>query len=462
MQEKRIPTLIGLLLIIVGLLSVVYLVQLRTQFLSKAEPLVQPKKILLTNLKPDQFSIFWTTDSEVEGYVNYGKNDSLGNFALDKRDMISGVRGKFKNHFVTLLNLSPNEVYHFKIVSNGVSFGGNLTNSKSCQDFFEITQNGGAFRLKLPNNTNGEVTARSIPINGFVSSDDKGNNPISGVFVCVEIPSTFPISDMTGTLGNYVIPLVSVLKQDNSLLTNLPDDTIESIYLSGSSGIKSNIKVLSLLDHPVPIIKLGGNYEFLSQSNNVVPTFTPIPTTSPSFSSLELISPLGAISDTLPTFRGKGKSGQILDIKVESSENLSATVKVDENGFWAWTPPENLSPGEHKVTITTRDDSGILQKIEKSFTVLAANPILPQSAGSPSAKLSATPTLKITLVPTATIIPTATPTIVPTLIPTEIPTATPTTPVLLNSATQSPFFIFLTIGFISVTLGIAMVFKKSV
>jgi len=458
MRDKRIPTILGLLVIFSGLIGTIFLTKNTTNFFSKADISAKPKNILISNLKGDQFAVSWTSDNETEGYISYGSSKALGNLAFDKRDQ--SEKRKYKNHYVLVNGLEKGKTYFFKIGSKNLLYGGEFNLSQNCQDYIN-NLNDNSFRVTLPSvDTN---SLRSIPVNGSVFEDSSGKNPTAGAIVCLQIQGALPLSEITSNSGVFVIPLYSVLGKDQKLLTNFSDNMSEQISVLGQNGKISMATLTSAQDHPVPSIILGKNYEFGKNvnANKTTPQPSPQPTNNPSLSpttsinlsptpAVEIATPSGDIFDTLPTFRGKGKPGQILDIKVDSPEEYTGTVKVDGTGSWVWTPPANLSTGQHTVTVTTKDDSGNINKIVKLFTVLAANPILPVSAGTPSAQI----------IPSPTLIPTATPTLVPT--PTSIPTLIPSvTPELMQSGNSSLYFVFLTMGMISVTLGILMVFKKT-
>ena len=113
-------------------------------------------------------------------------------------------------------------------------------------------------------------------------------------------------------------------------------------------------------------------------------------------------------NDQKPQFQGTSLPNETVEIIIHSDENIQTQVIADGNGNWTYSPPANLSPGVHTITIKTRDSSGILTTIMQSFTVFAAD-----SQVSESATPSATPTQMI--------MPTLTPTPTPTSIASSIP-----------------------------------------
>jgi len=465
MPGKKIPTILGIILVLLILGATVLAVSLRTQLFSGANPSFQPKKVLIGNVKPNQFSISFVTDAPTIGFINYGLSSSMGNLVFDKRDKDAGKQGSYTTHYFNLTGLESGKKYYFKIGSGGQLYGGQFSQPQNCQDFLIVSSGGDFLTITMP--VSGQtVTARAVPVSGAVNSTD--GKAVWGTLVCLEIPDAYPLTDITGNTGSFLIPLSNVWKKDNTMLAVLPEETILTLYTTGTANELGSGKVLSKNDHPIPPITLGQSFDFIKSEayqkpNPIQPavlTTTPVLTGTAKSSALELNSPAGVVNDTLPTFRGKGEPGQILDIQVQSEGDIKATVKVDQNGFWTWTPPSTLPPGEHTVTITAKDAAGNIQKIVRNFQVLAANPIMPVSAGTPSATLK--PTLP-PIIPTSTPIPTQI--LIPTVfIPTSIPTAIPTVEVTPYPTPESgidfPYYIFLCLGVGSILLGTTFIIKN--
>jgi len=113
------------------------------------------------------------------------------------------------------------------------------------------------------------------------------------------------------------------------------------------------------------------------------------------------------VATSSPEFRGKLTPGTNIKITVNSQIEQSTDIVVGEDGTWVWTPPLGLEPGQHTISIEYEDEGGVLQKITRSFVVLAANEIdgLPAFTATPSA----TP-MVVEITPSAT--PSATPMVV--------------------------------------------------
>jgi len=177
----------------------------------------------------------------------------------------------------------------------------------------------------------------------------------------------------------------------------------------------------------VPTITLSNNYDFIQEisptaSKSAKSSSDSFPSVAPpkDYIKPQIINPKDnqSINNQKPQFRGTSLPNEKVEIIIHSSQELTTQVTADNNGNWTYQPSNNLSPGEHTITIKTRDSSGILKTITQSFTVFAAT--VPGVSVTPS--VTPIPTLKIipTLSPILAVTPS--PTIV-TLIP--LSTATP-------------------------------------
>jgi hypothetical protein len=69
----------------------------------------------VANIRPNSFSVLWTTDAPVVGQVNYGLSASLGSTASDTR----GAAFTGRTHYVEVSGLNPSTVYFFDLISGG-------------------------------------------------------------------------------------------------------------------------------------------------------------------------------------------------------------------------------------------------------------------------------------------------------------------------------------------------------
>jgi hypothetical protein len=98
-MTKRIPTIVGVLILLAGLVAGVILVNNRQGLLTKAGPTESPKNVKVSNLGSSTFTVSWTTDTPVTGYLKYSEDPAkITTPAGDIRDQISGSSQGYTNH----------------------------------------------------------------------------------------------------------------------------------------------------------------------------------------------------------------------------------------------------------------------------------------------------------------------------------------------------------------------------
>ncbi len=310
---KKIPTLIGLILILIGTVVTTILVRGDTIFQIRAGPGMDPKNIKITNVSEVSFTISYLTDDKVISTVNYGIDpNSLDGISLDDRDQVSQQINKYNSHSITVRNLNPNTKYYYSITSG----------SKKYVDVgfkFEFT-------------TKGEISenpSSQVPISGRVTLPD-GTSPNDGI-VYVKISDSETISSLLKERGSYTVPLNTLRRLNLDEYIEINEDTIINIDIF-AGGLSSSISVKPNEINPVPLITLSGNYDFsktnedntknnnqessfpkfgqLNQQGGVnkiisqTPTPSPTPTLSPSPTTVRIspsASPTPSILPQTPT-----------------------------------------------------------------------------------------------------------------------------------------------------------------
>jgi hypothetical protein len=416
--NKKIPTILGILVITIGVGITTFLVNQSTLFKSNASLSDQPKDVRITNITDTSFTVSYSTDAQVSGSLNYGKDKSLGQSALDDRDQQSGNLANYNIHNVTVRLLSQQTQYFFTITSGQDSF---LNNGEP----FSVTT--GPVLDNPPTQT---------PMAGKLILPD-GSNPNEAI-VYVTMDGAQVISTLTKADGSYVLPLNSLRTSDNTAYFTLSDSTNIKILATGD-GLSSNASLSLSQIHPVPTITLSKDYDFTTGG-------TPTASTSASFSSFpsfestpsakvapDILTPKEnqSFNDQQPLFKGTGLPDQKVTIVIHSDTPIQTTVTTDASGNWNYRPTAPLTPGNHTITITTKNSAGILQTITQSFVVYAAGSqftqaVTPTPTPKVSPSVSPTPTVK------------ATPTLIPTqtLTPTPTPLANNTTPTISQTTTK--------------------------
>lgn len=409
---KRLPTILGLLLVLGAIAGGVVLIKQGPNLFSRAAPEQTPGQIKITNVTDSSLTISWLTPEATTGFVKYGADNSLNFTSNDDRDQISGKTDEFATHHVTVKNLNPTTTYSFKIGSGSKLFD----------------NNGQPYQAKTA-----PAIRTAAPVNdvAYGTVVDQNNSPVSGAIIYFSLANANPASALTKSSGSWVVPLNLVRSADlTSWATYDKAASIEEIFVQAGSLGTATVVATTKNDSPMPKITLGQIFDFkeIAQEEQKIeereagqsqaspsgkfslPTnATPSATASPT-GELAIINPDEDenVNTQKPEFVGTGPVNKNITITVESPQTYSATIKVDTNGNWQWTPPANLEPGEHTVTISFTDDNDQLQKVSKTFMILAAGSSeLPAMTASPSSS-GTTPTPTIGLTPTTTI--SATPT----------------------------------------------------
>ncbi len=408
--EKRIPTLLGMMLILIGIVTTSFMVGQETNFLGFASPLNTPENIRFTNISDASFTVSYITVEKTTGLVSFGTTEALGTTVLDEEDEKTKNVTSRNTHVISVKNLKPLTTYYFKITNNDTTF---LNNGKP---FTLVT--GPAIKNE---------SDKPLEISGAVLFP---NSTISEALLYVSSSRGQSLVTRVNPNGIYKLSLPSLRTDDLGSHLILKDTDILTMLVVGSS-MESHITLFANQVHPVPTIILSKNYDFTL-------TTSPIATYSatvnfPSFSAThsalqtpQITSPKKneALVDQKPIFKGVGVPGAKVDIEIHSDEGIKTTVAADNRGTWTFRPTNPLSSGLHTITITTRDAYGILKTITQSFTVYAQGTQVNQSA-TPSASVTPATTPLPTQSPNPSVIPTLTSTPTPTQVSTFIPSITP-------------------------------------
>ena len=418
--SKRIPTLLGILFIVIGIGITSYLVRSGVIITSKAGPTDTAQDIRISNITDRSFTVSFTTEALVIGSINFGKDRNLGQTALDDRDS-QGVLKEHKIHYITVKNLDSSSDYYFSITSGSKEF----------------LQKDEPFIVK---------TAAVSSASSFVEKTIKGKvvlpngDPPAEAVVYLNSDNSQTLSTMVKADGSYSLSASSLKTQDLLSYFTFSGETVFRLLVVGENSLTSNAKFNGSETEELPSITLGNDYDFIQSAPSTVS-----PSSTAGFSSLTAQESVPGKSpqinipksnqtftDSQPKFSGTALPNSTVEITIHSDDNIRAQVTTDASGNWTYRPNTPLSPGEHTLTIITRDASGILRTVVQSFTVFASG-----SQVTESATPSATPIVTPTSVPTLTPIPTSVPTIIPTATPTDMPTAS-VSPTLTPIVTPTP------------------------
>jgi len=391
MKTKKIPTVIGIILLVFSLAAGVILVQYRQLFKLGATGQIQPKDVRISNIAASSFVVSWTTDVQTTGFIKYGESQS----GLGKSQSDSIVVSSY-THLAKISGLKPATIYYFKINSGGDDYDNNgiAWQSQTAPTVIE--------------------PSRPILVSGSVLTTT--GVPAKNALVYVSLAGGL-LSATTSQNGSWVIPISSARTGDLSEFINIDmaATLLEISVQAGPDGIAS-AQVYPQSANPIPAMVLGQTYDFknlpANQTSEAPQVNTSVPDQSnpvsgfnlPENSStgaaqtvtLESVKEGETVSAVKPEFLGKGPSGTTIEITVESQSPITDQVTIPDTGDWKWSPPADLPEGIHKITISWKDAAGITRTLTRNFVVQASEG--PSYVATPSA----TPQVTTSPTPTAT------------------------------------------------------------
>lgn len=237
LTKFRIPTFLGLAIIFLGIIFGVILVLREQTFISRASPNLTAQNITITNIEDTSAVISWETQNPSASFVSFSSTTSNWQTALDDRDTSSPK--KHQMHYVTLKNLQPLTSYQFKIISGKVSS--------------ELLK----FETAKPTS---QDTGFS-PITGVVLDN---NQPIDEAIVYLSIAGVTLQSALVKNLGNFLIPISSIRREDLSNIFQLTEDGIAKITAISNKGGANTVFKLKSAGTQLPPIKIGQNLDLTS------------------------------------------------------------------------------------------------------------------------------------------------------------------------------------------------------
>jgi len=399
-SQVTIPTLLGILFLVLGIVVGVLTIQSRQVFRSRANHGFGPQDVTITNVTDSSFTVSWTTEGESVGSVAWGKSANRIENQTEEAPL-SLI------HHISVEGLEPRSTYYFQIFSDQKPYLDNLNP-------WVVTT-----AQKLPPPT------RSVIASGVVFNPDK--TPATNTVVYLEIDSGPPRSTLTSESGRWIIPISEIRNDSLSSYINIDNQTSIISVTATNSKLKAEVSFRPRSSNPAPDIILGQNHGFVDLEpkdevfRNPEVSFSVQDYESPkeilpeekheldqsAEIPAELVVEISSVEDgenlkdTLPEFYGTGTPNLEITITIES-DPITETLTIDQNGVWEWLPPTKLEDGLHTITVTFIDSNGILQSIRKQFVVSAS--------GDESDKIvTNTPTPSPTKIPLATPTPTETP-----------------------------------------------------
>lgn len=237
----KIPTLVGMAILLIGLIGGVYLATQNQSLKSKAAVSTQPKNINVVNLNSTSASIYWQTDEATTGFIQAGIISQNKIVYRDDRDISSPQPHKL--HFVSLTNLQPNTSYSYQIYS------GPETYPTSGQLDFKTTS-------EVPNLDWPPLVGTIIDIN---------NQAIDEAIIILNLPEAQKLATIAKAGGNFILPLSDIKTAD--LTSSLAIDKIYSAKLEILGTDKTAQATVSLPPQTVGLAPITlGNIVDLTQT----------------------------------------------------------------------------------------------------------------------------------------------------------------------------------------------------
>ncbi|MFZ5376497.1 MAG: fibronectin type III domain-containing protein [Patescibacteria group bacterium] len=243
-MEKRIPTLLGMGILVVSLIAgLLFFSQGTGVFAPRATPQTTPKNVRLTNITDNAFTISFYTDEATSGFVKYGESPEKINLqASDDRSQLSGVVEKNTLHHITIKGLQPGKTYYYLL---GTSSNATFDNE------------GAAFSVTTARKPTTPPPANQTIYGSVVTS---GNTPAEGSVVYVTIDGVMELSALVRQSGSWAIPLSDARTKDGSNYATVTDSTPVNIFVQGKMLTQTASSVTTIAEaHPVTNISLGQN-----------------------------------------------------------------------------------------------------------------------------------------------------------------------------------------------------------
>lgn len=396
-RVTKIPTIVGLFILLIGLGSLIFLIESRTNSNLKAETTNNPQLVKLTNLTESSFTVIWFTKDKVTGSLSYGTSrNSMSQIAFDERDIDNNPK-QYISHYVTIRGLEPKTTYYFSILSGG-------------KKFIETDK---PYSIQTAEKEN--ISLNIEPAYGQVLNQQ--NQPAAGSIVVLNMPKSLPLSSLVKDSGNWIIPL-NIARDENLKVYKAEAPLIESIVVYSSIDEKAQAVTNTNNDSPVPPITIGKTYDFKDleskkqQEQNIAqvqPSKSVLGEKAEKKFKVDIFTPEEGATfvSNKPLFRGSGIPNKEVTVEILSTEKITGKTTVNKDGTWSWTPPQNISPDKHIIRITTTNENGKQVVMERNFIVFKSGTQVLGEA-TPSASLI-TPTVTKSASVTASVKPSLSP-----------------------------------------------------
>lgn len=240
-SKKQIPTILGLLVLFVAMISGVLLFGQGTGvFAPRATPETTPKNIRISNVTDKTFTISFFTAESTIAYVKYGEEiGALNKQASDDRDQLSGVVKDYHLHHITVRGLNPGKNYYYILGTGSSSFD----------------NEGQPYSVSTAAKPNQSPTNNQTIYGKILNSD---GSPAEGSVVYLYSEGMGALSSLVKSSGSWGISLANAFNIEKSNYAILTDETLIDVKVQGiDANSVSNLQTTVALAQPVTDLTLG-------------------------------------------------------------------------------------------------------------------------------------------------------------------------------------------------------------
>ena len=241
LSKFRIPTLLGLGIIIFGIAAGSYLVFRGQNITSNASSDTAVQNVTVSNFTDDSVTISWQTSTPTPSFITLGIQSPNEITILDDRDNNPPAGGPKDRllHYATMKNLLPKTTYQYKIISG---------------KFLSDTSN---FTTAAPLN----LQTGLRPVIGSVVAGDK---PVDEAIAYLSITGATTQSAVIKNSGNFLIPISQIRKADLSEGFSLSEGNVAKLTILSPKGQATVLFNLGSFDKGLPPVTLGENLDLTS------------------------------------------------------------------------------------------------------------------------------------------------------------------------------------------------------
>lgn len=240
--KKGIPTILGILLLIVSLvIGVVFFGNGTGLFAPRATPETTPKNISNSNITNKSFTVSFYTDEETIAFIKYGTSPSdIKQQVTDDRDQLSGIIKPYRLHHITVRGLEPNTNYYYLLGT-----GSNTTFDNA----------GNPYQIKTASDP-GRVSPNNQTIYGMVSQAN--GQPGEGAIVFVTLEGAGALSTLVKSSGSWAVSLANAFNLSLNDYPEVAEDSPLTVKVQGIEPNSITSRVSSVANaQPVPEIIMG-------------------------------------------------------------------------------------------------------------------------------------------------------------------------------------------------------------